>query len=71
MARLAPLKPLKPRNVECIGGPWHGYRIETRIPMGCKSLVIRVKSDPRVWNRGRYKMGETTAKWEPVNVSIN
>lgn len=68
VAKLPPLKPLKPRELTCSGGPWHGQQITTRIPMGEHSLVIRVKSDPRVWNKGRYKMGDHIASWEPVNV---
>ena len=67
-AKLAAFKPLKARSVTCAGGPWHGVDIITRIPSGHKTLVITVGSDPRVYNKGRYKMGAWEAEWEPVNV---
>lgn len=65
---LAAIKPLKPRIVICVGGPWAGLMLTTRIPMDEHSLQLRVKSDPRVWNTGRYKMGAVQASWEPNNV---
>lgn len=66
MGKLAAVKPLKAREVKCSGGPWHGLKITTRIPMGRHSLAIRVKSDPRLYHTGRYKMGEVIASWEPI-----
>lgn len=67
-SKLAPIKPLKSRDLTCVGGPWAGLTLTTRIPMGEHSLQLRVKSDPRVWNTGRYKMGEVMATWEPNHV---
>lgn len=58
MAKLAPMRRLKARQVVGDGGPWHQKQFTTRIPIGETTVIIQVGEF-----HGHYKVGEGTAYW--------